>query len=522
MPVGQNRTVFRLRTVFGAILLTMLLLPLTGVHFFRIYENELVRQTESELIAQAVFISSYYKQALAEQGVAEGFGNPVTVTAVPVDERYRPYPPQLDLREAEILPPRPDSDVSAKPADPVAAAIGQKLTPMLEDAKMSMLSSIRVTDYDGTVVAGTSEIGQSLLPVVEVAKGLQGGYVSVLRKRLSNEPRPALASLSRGTDTRVFVALPIVVGERVAGLVYLSRSPRNVLKSLYEERQSVFIVAVLLLLMTSGIATFMAYTIGKPLGALTRHAQQLTAGARVHDKLTAPPIAELVSLAESFEQMSSTIEARSEYIRSFAMHVAHEFKTPLTAIQGAVELLHDHPHDMKPDQRQRFLENIRKDTDRLKLLVSRLLDLARADVMQAGQETSSPAQILAALKERYAGKLDIILPDNAPTAAIAADILETVFVNLAENSIQHGGKTLTVTAAVEGDVLRLDVKDDGNGVSEGNAARIFTPFFTTRRESGGTGLGLSITRSLLKAHGGDIAFIPGRPGAHFRVTLKTV
>ncbi|MEZ0260374.1 MAG: sensor histidine kinase [Alphaproteobacteria bacterium] len=523
MPVSQPRTVFRLRTVFGAILLTMLLLPLTGMHFFRIYENELVRQTESELIAQAVFISAFYKDALAAQGPkAEKFGVLATMLEVPLDERYRPYPPQLDLRKAEILPPRPDSALPLKPADPIAAAIGQKLNPMLAEAKLSMLSSIRVLDYQGVVVSGSSEIGGSLADVEEVAQALQGHYVSVLRKRIPEAERPALASISRGTDTRVFIAMPIVVDDYVTGLVYISRSPRNVLKSLYEERQSVFAVAVLMLLITTGVATLLAYTIGKPLGALTRHAQQLTLGTRASDRLTAPPIAELVSLAESFEQMSSTIEARSEYIRSFAMHVAHEFKTPLTAIQGAVELLHDHPHDMKPDQRKRFLENIMKDTDRLKTLVSRLLDLARADVMQAGQEDSSVTQILNALKDRYAGQLEISVPDNAPTAAIASDILETVFVNLAENSLQHGGKNLAVMVTAEGDSLQLDVRDDGSGVSEGNAGRLFTPFFTTRRDSGGTGLGLAITRSLLKAHGGDIAYIPGRPGAHFRVTLRAV
>lgn len=515
------RTTFRLHTVFTVILLTMLLLPLTGMHFFRIYENELVRQTENELISQGIFISSFYKDAFSrEKKIPKDYGAPVTVTAPVLDEKYKVYPPQLDLRKAEILPPRPEIGPSKEPPDPIAAGIGRKLMPVLQDAKLSTLSSIRVLDYKGVVIAGTSEMGYSLAHTPEVEQGLKGAYVSVLRRRISDEPRPALASISRGTDTRVFIAMPIVVEDRVIALAYLSRSPRNVLKSLYEERESVFAAALLMLLITAGVASLLGYTIGKPLSALTRHAQQLTLGTRTREKLTAPPIAELVSLMQSFEQMSSTIEARSDYIRSFAMHVAHEFKTPLTSIQGAVELLHDHTHDMKPDQRKRFMENIMKDTERLKTLVSRLLDLARADVMQPSHDAADVTLVLKGLQSRYAGRIGLTVPADPHAANAGPDILETVFVNLVENSLQHGAKNITATVTAEDGMLYIDMADDGKGVSEGNAAKLFTPFFTTRRDTGGTGLGLAITRSLLRAHGGSIDLISGKRGATFRITLK--
>lgn len=522
MPVApKKRTVVRLRTFFAAILLVILLLPLTGVYFFRIYENELVRQTESELIAQAVLVSSFFKSELAKQGKkAKDYGIPATLEEPVWDEKYKPYPPQLDLRKAPILPPRYDGRKEGKP-DPVAAAIGKKFMPVLMDARLSLLSSMRLLDYNGIVVAGTSENGLSLAHTEEVREARKGVYVSRLRRRLSDEPRPALASISRGTDTRVFIALPIVVEKRVTGIVVLSRSPRNVLKSLYEERQSVFTAGILMLLVTAGIASLLGYAIGSPLSALTRHAQQLTHGSRAREKILAPPIAELVSLMQSFEQMSSTIEARSEYIRSFAMHVAHEFKTPLTAIQGAVELLHEHTNDMKPAQRRRFMENIMEDTDRLKTLVSRLLDLARADVMQPGGETADVATIATALQRRYAERIKVTGPDAPALAAMGPDILETVLVNLVENSLQHGAKNVSITTGADDEgMLQIDVADDGDGISEGNAAKLFTPFFTTRREEGGTGLGLAITSSLLKAHGGEISLVPAKKGACFRLLLK--
>ena len=63
------------------------------------------------------------------------------------------------------------------------------------------------------------------------------------------------------------------------------------------------------------------------------------------------------------------------------------------------------------------------------------------------------------------------------------------------------------------------MEDDGPGVSPGNAARVFDPFFTTARDRGGTGLGLAIVRALIAAHGGTIALVPSPRGASFRIEL---
>jgi len=63
------------------------------------------------------------------------------------------------------------------------------------------------------------------------------------------------------------------------------------------------------------------------------------------------------------------------------------------------------------------------------------------------------------------------------------------------------------------------VEDDGPGVSPGNAARVFDPFFTTARDRGGTGLGLAIVRALIAAHGGTIALVPSARGAAFQIGL---
>jgi signal transduction histidine kinase len=224
--------------------------------------------------------------------------------------------------------------------------------------------------------------------------------------------------------------------------------------------------------------------------------------------------------------MAATLESRATYIRDFAAHVSHEFKTPLTAIQGAVELLRDHNDAMSAEERSRFLDILAQDASRLERLVRRLLELARADMLQAtgGRTPLGPA--IAALAERYRGLgVQVELTDTADAdVAISPETLDAVLGNLLENARQHGGGTVTVSIASTVDRLHrravIEIADDGAGISAANAARIFEPFFTTARDRGNTGLGLAIIRSLLTAHGGDIALLTAAgTGAAFQIRL---
>lgn len=517
-----SRTVFRLHTVFGAILLFVLLLPLSGAYLFRIYENDLVRQTENELIAQGVYIAAAYKAFLRESGLPLDYGLPVPAQKKESDPEYRPLLPQLDLRRDPILPPREDGRPAENAAAPFETRAGEKLAPILTEAQDHVLSATRVLNPQGVVVSGTAETGISLAHPVEVQAALQGRYQSVIRRRLSDEPPPPVASLSRGTHIRVFTALPVILDDRLVGIVYLSRSPRNILKALYEEKESVFFAALFVLALTGVIAWLLSQAIGKPLKALNLRAQALIHGGKqgetAEEKLPPARIAELSELMENFEKMSAAIETRTGYIRSLSMHLAHEFKTPLASIQGAIELMRDHK-DMPAAQHARFMENITHDTDRLKRMVNRLLELARADMMQPLPEQTQILPLLEDLQAQFPQKIILDVPAGNVTAHISADILETVLLNLAENSFQNGATQVTVRLERRDGAVILDVMDDGQGISDGNRDKIFTPFFTTRRDSGGTGLGLVICRSLLRACDSAIDNLPAGKGAHFRLSL---
>jgi signal transduction histidine kinase len=102
---------------------------------------------------------------------------------------------------------------------------------------------------------------------------------------------------------------------------------------------------------------------------------------------------------------------------------------------------------------------------------------------------------------------------------IAEENAAIVFSNLADNARRHGSSWLDISARREGDLLRIKVADNGEGVSPNNRGQIFDSFFTTRRDSGGTGMGLAIVRAMLDAHGGAIRLTDSEQGTAFELTL---
>jgi signal transduction histidine kinase len=129
--------------------------------------------------------------------------------------------------------------------------------------------------------------------------------------------------------------------------------------------------------------------------------------------------------------------------------------------------------------------------------------------------------VLDALRNRYLERGLQLHYTNLPDTmlAIAPDALEMVLINLFENSLQHAANRLEITADFYENTLQLSLHDSGTGISSANRNKIFTPFFTTRRNAGGTGLGLEITLSLLKAYGGKIELAQSEQGALFVLSL---
>jgi signal transduction histidine kinase len=532
-PFLRSR-LFRLRSILLFAMLMVLALPLGGLYFFRIYENELVRQTEQDLISQAAALSASYRQLLRNLEKSKPYGRLLEINLngpaydgiypSPPTAPYTPIFPRLSLFDP-IQPPRPWAKPAQALSDDLARKTGLLFRPILQDTQQITLAGIRLLDSNGVVIAGREEVGLSLAHIPEVSEALRGRYASVIRQRISDEPPPPLYSISRGANIRVFIAFPVVENGRLQGVFYLSRTPNNILKHLYAVKGRVLLSGVSLLLIVVTIVMLVSSTIARPIRELIRQTEKLKSGEqKVIKPLQNPVTVEIAQLSESFAAMSHALSERTDYIRRFATHVSHEFKTPLTSLQGALELLQDHSDTMSEERRQRFLANLLADTQRLKLLVNRLLELAHADAMQPSGQECYLRQVIEPLKKRYAERGLDIEPEIAldTAVAIAPEVLEMVLVNLFENSLQHGANRMRIRPERLENCLKIGLQDNGKGISRENRIKIFTPFFTTRRNDGGTGLGLEIAVSLLRTYGAEIELGDCPEGTLFWVRLPLV
>jgi two-component system phosphate regulon sensor histidine kinase PhoR len=204
--------------------------------------------------------------------------------------------------------------------------------------------------------------------------------------------------------------------------------------------------------------------------------------------------------------------------RDFIANISHEFKTPLTAIQGFAEtLLGGALDDVK--NRTRFLEIIREHALRLGRLTEDLLKLAQIEAGQMRREVRpvsvsgiiDPCMEVTRIKADKKGlSLEAEYSDDLPQLCGDVQSFQEILQNLLDNAVRYttrGGR-IRVTAAVDGSDIVLSVADTGIGIPKADQDRIFERFYRAdaarSRESGGTGLGLSIVKHLVESYGGRI------------------
>ncbi len=232
----------------------------------------------------------------------------------------------------------------------------------------------------------------------------------------------------------------------------------------------------------------------------------------------------------------ATQERQAEQIRSeFVSLVSHELRTPLTSIKGYVDLLLEGEVGDLSDEQCHFLEIVKNNADRLIRLINDLLDVSSVESgkIELKLEPVDLARVIRSVQgslrpqlEAKRQKIKLDLPSQLPSVFADTVRVGQILTNLLSNAHKYTpeGGEITVTAAEEDGVVRIDVQDTGIGLTPEEQQRIFDKFFRAKnramREVGGTGLGLSITEALVQLHGGVITVRsePGR-GSTFSFTL---
>jgi len=244
-----------------------------------------------------------------------------------------------------------------------------------------------------------------------------------------------------------------------------------------------------------------------PVRRLTSAAERITETGEPSERVPEGGRGELARLRASFNTMLGALEESLETQRRFVADASHELRTPLTSLQTNIDVLRG-SGELDPEQRQMLLDDLQRESQEMRALISGLLELARGDGAQPEKEQFQLDELVEDSLERAGARF--------PAVSWRADALEPTVVdgyrdrmeravwNLLENAGKWSGDGGSVEISLAGG--ELQVRDHGPGFADEDRPLVFERFYRSdaARAMPGAGLGLAIVREVAEAHGGTV------------------
>ena len=308
-------------------------------------------------------------------------------------------------------------------------------------------------------------------------------------------------------------------GDQIAGVLTVSKPQKSVAAFMQETRRKIFIMGAIAAAAVVVAGVILSTWITRPIERLTQYARA------VRDERRAPlpklGTSEIATLGRAFEEMHDALDGR-KYIESYVQTLTHEVKSPVAAIRGAAELLHE---DLPLEQREKFLQNIQVETVRIQKIVDRLLLLSAVEAKKSLDDqkpvnlTETLQRVVSSIGPQASAKhihLTTDLPVVPPVVIADEFLVEKAILNLLQNAVAFapaGGRISVSLAAADGSCV-LRVTDDGPGIPDYALPRVFERFFSLPRPDTGkksSGLGLALVREVAVLHRGS-ASLQNAPG----------
>jgi len=329
--------------------------------------------------------------------------------------------------------------------------------------------------------------------------------------------RIGLAALaSAGVGLVILAAGVTIVGAAVfTELMVEAGDSAEHARAMYDASVStVVLTAVIVAALASAVlAIVLARMLARPLAEIGRAARRIATG-EYGARVPRDGPEELVSLADSFNQMAASLERQEQMRRDFIANAAHELRTPLTNLQGYLEALRD---GVIQADRQTY-DSLLDEAERLVRLSQSLDSLAEGDASSAPpalRELDLVVAIRTALDlaqpgvDRAGLAVVVDLPDALPARA-NPDHLAQVLANLLSNATRYtpSGGTITIRAERRPAALLVSIVNTGDAIPAADLDRVFERFYRVEksrdRARGGAGIGLSIVKQLVEAGGGHV------------------
>jgi signal transduction histidine kinase len=277
-------------------------------------------------------------------------------------------------------------------------------------------------------------------------------------------------------------------------------------------------------------AALLAWYFSRPIRALQRAFDAAAAGDLAPKFAHAAPRLvgdELAELGHDFDRMSAQLRALMDGQRRLLHDVSHELRSPLARLQAAIGLAHQ-----QPDRLQASLERIERESVRMDRLVGELLTLSRLEAATAlpALEPVDVVEMVDQIADDARFEAGAAVEVDAPepvTVRATPDLLWSAVENIVRNAVKHGaGGRVDVCVHPDGDLVHIEVLDNGPGIAPEHLGDVFEPFFRsnpTRNNVDGHGLGLAIAKRVVETHGGRIsAANRAEGGLRMTITLKRV
>jgi two-component system NtrC family sensor kinase len=316
---------------------------------------------------------------------------------------------------------------------------------------------------------------------------------------------------------------------------------RRAIDRLLQQMMPLPLIGLLMLVVLLGfVVFFIGEKVIRPLARITRESEAVARGAFQRITSYGDSRNEIHHLVSTINRMMAELEKRQEQlmqsrkiasIGTLTAGIAHEINNPVNNISLILESLVEDGDRMDDDERRTLYQEAMDQADRTSEIVKNLLEFSRASHSRV--EDVDPAEVVEKTGRLLRNEMKLrkirftkeVRP-GLPHVRMDKSGLQQVLLNLFMNAIQamesEGELKALVGPADAPGEIRIDVIDDGPGISPEFMDQIFDPFFTTKKEGVGTGLGLSVSYNIIKKNGGrmEVESQPGR-GAHFSIFLPS-
>jgi len=369
--------------------------------------------------------------------------------------------------------------------------------------KESLDLRVYITDARGIVVYDSQgvAVGQDYSKWNDVHLTLDGRYGVRSTQLDPNDSRSAV----------MHVAAPIMRNEKLVGVLTVAKPTLSVQPFIDRSRQRIERAGWWLMGGALAIGLLFTWWLTRSIGLLRRYAREVSQGKKA--QLPEMGGGELAELGRALAEMREKLDGR-EYVENYVHHLAHEMKSPLTALIGSAELLDE---NLPPEERATFTHNIREQSRRLKDMLDKLLALAKVEHRTMLEEAAPVdlrglAETVIADHAIHAQQRGIVCDNRIPPDAQVtgeAFLLRQALSNLLDNAIDFSADGGRITLLLETAAGRhtLIVRDHGAGIPDYALPRVFERFYSlarpgTQRKS--SGLGLPFVREVAALHGGEV------------------